>query len=80
MPAKQDFPVPVIWGQKLGYLFFQLRDFKSGARKSEQMAPIAEALERDDLMPLAQYFCKKAVAQPEAAPSAGRCRRDGEAR
>ena len=35
VPPEQDFPVPVIWGQHLGYLFFQLRDFKSGARKSD---------------------------------------------
>jgi cytochrome c553 len=59
VPVKQDFPVPVIWGQNAGYLFFQLRDFKSGARKSEQMGPIAEALDRKDLLPLAQYFAKK---------------------
>jgi len=67
VPVKQDFPVPVIWGQNIGYLFFQLRDFKSGARKSEQMAPIAEALEAKDFMPLAQYFSKKpwpALEQP----------------
>ena len=49
----------MIWGQNLGYLFFQLRDFKSSARKNEQMGPVAEALETGDLMPLAQYFSKK---------------------
>jgi cytochrome c553 len=59
VPQQQPFPVPVIWGQQLGYLFFQLRDFKSGARKNEQMTPIAEGLERDELMALAQYFSKK---------------------
>jgi len=59
VPNEQAFPVPVIWGQNLGYLFFQLRDFKSGARKNEQMGPIAETLEPGDLMPLAQYFSKK---------------------
>jgi cytochrome c553 len=69
MPQQQAFPIPVIWGQQLGYLFFQLRDFKSGARKNEQMSPIAEALERDDLMALAQYFSKKPwpnLQQPHA--------------
>jgi cytochrome c553 len=60
VPAEQPFPVPVIWGQNFGYLFAQLRDFKSGARKSEQMAAIAQMLEPTDLMPLAQYFSKKA--------------------
>ena len=59
VPPEQSFPVPAIWGQNLGYLFFQLRDFKSAARKSEQMTPVVDALERDDLMPLAQYFSKK---------------------
>jgi cytochrome c553 len=59
VPAEQSFPVPVIWGQNFGYLFAQLRDFKSGARKSEQMAAIAQTLDQADLMPLAQYFSKK---------------------
>ena len=59
VPPAQQFPVPVIWGQNLGYLFFQLRDFKSGARKNDQMTPIAQSLEQSDLMPLAQYFSKK---------------------
>jgi cytochrome c553 len=59
VPAEQSFPVPVIWGQNFGYLFAQLRDFKSGARKSEQMGAIAQTLDQADLMPLAQYFSKK---------------------
>jgi cytochrome c553 len=68
-PQQQPFPIPVIWGQQLGYLFFQLRDFKSGFRKNEQMTPLAQALERDDLLALAQYFSKKpwpALQQPHA--------------
>jgi cytochrome c553 len=59
VPLEQFFPVPVIWGQNLGYLFFQLRDFKSGSRKDDVMSPIVEALPREDLMALAQYFSKK---------------------
>ncbi len=59
VPPRQSFPVPVIWGQQLGYLFFQLCDFKSGARKNEQMTPIVQGLERKDLMALAQYFSAK---------------------
>ena len=59
VPPEQSSPVPVISGQNLGYLFFQLRDFKSGARKNEQMAPVADALEPNDLMALAEYFSKK---------------------
>jgi cytochrome c553 len=59
VPPEQSFPVPVIWGQNLGYLFFQLRDFKSGTRKNDVMSPLAEALPREDLMALAQYFSRK---------------------
>src|SRR5262245_37536486 len=49
---------PVIWGQNAGYLFYQLRDFKSGARKNDLMSPIAASLDQADLLPLAQYFSK----------------------
>jgi cytochrome c553 len=51
---------PVIWGQHQGYLYLQLRDFKSGTRKSEVMGPIAQALERDDMLAIALYFSQKA--------------------
>jgi len=49
---------PVIWGQNAGYLFLQLRDFQSGARKNDLMSPIAATLAREDLLPLATYFSK----------------------
>jgi cytochrome c553 len=49
---------PVIWGQNAGYVFLQLRDFKSGARKNEMMSPVAAMLQREDLLPLAEYFSK----------------------
>lgn len=66
----QQKSTPVIWGQQLGYLYVQLRDFKSGARKNDQMSPIAAPLERDDMMALAQYFSQKSwpdLAQPRAS-------------
>jgi cytochrome c553 len=50
---------PVIWGQALGYLYLNQRDFKSGARKDDVMTPLAQALERDDMMALALYFSQK---------------------
>ena len=71
VPAPQSFPVPVIWGQQLGYLFIELRDFKSGARKNDVMSPIAQSLDQADLLPLAQYFSQKPwpnLQQPRAAP------------
>jgi len=54
-----DKSVPVIWGQHQGYLYIQLRDYKRGTRKNEQMTPIAESLERADMMALAEYFAGK---------------------
>jgi len=64
-----DNNTPAIWGQKAGYLYLQLRDFKSGARKSDIMGPVAESLARDDMMALAEYFEAKpwpALGQPAA--------------
>jgi cytochrome c553 len=60
---------PVIWGQNAGYLFYQLRDFKSGARKHDLMSPIAASLQQEDLLPLAEYFSKLQwpnLQQPQA--------------
>ena len=55
----QQKTVPVIWGQGQGYLYLQLRDYKSGARKNDIMTPLAQSLERDDMMALALYFSQK---------------------
>jgi cytochrome c553 len=60
--GEQGIPInkqtPVIWGQNAGYLYYQLRDFKSGSRKSDIMAPIAGQLQQEDLLPIAEYFSK----------------------
>ena len=64
-----DKTIPNIWGQKEGYLYIQLRDFKRGDRKSEIMQPIASAFERDDMLAIADYFAKKPwpdLGQPRA--------------
>ncbi len=57
IPADKAYPV--IWGQHQGYLYLQLRDFKSGARKNEFMTVVVADLSRDDMMALAEYFSKK---------------------
>lgn len=66
----QQKATPAIWGQQLGYLYVQLRDFNSGARQNDQMSPIAAMMQSDDMMALAQYFSQKpwpALAQPRAS-------------
>jgi cytochrome c553 len=42
-----------------GYAYLQLRDFNKGVRHSPRMSPIAEALSKDDMTALAEYFEKK---------------------
>jgi len=54
-----DKSIPAIWGQQLGYLYIQLRDFKRGDRKNEIMQPIASSFEKDDMLAIAEYFSKK---------------------
>lgn len=67
----QDKTMPVIWGQQDGYLYLQLRDFKSGDRKNDIMQSVVADFSRDDMLALAAYFSKKAwpsLGQP-AAPA-----------
>jgi cytochrome c553 len=69
----QDKATPVIWGQQEGYLYLQLRDFKRGMRKNEKMSPIAETLEREDMLALAAFFAQKSwpsLEQPRASAEA----------
>lgn len=54
-----DKSIPVIWGQKAGYTYIQLRDFKRGDRKNEIMQPIASSLDKDDMLAIAEYFAQK---------------------
>lgn len=54
-----DKTIPNIWGQQLGYIYVQLRDFKRGDRKNEIMQPVVSSLEKDDMLAIAEYFSKK---------------------
>lgn len=69
----QDKSTPVIAGQHQGYLYLQLRDYKSGARANDVMASIAGALERDQMLAIAEYFSKQPwprLRQPAASAQA----------
>src|SRR5580658_6756615 len=57
LPA--DPSIPIIWGQNEGYLYLELRDFQKGARKDDQMTPIAQSLAKEDALALAAYFSTK---------------------
>jgi cytochrome c553 len=56
-PKEAD--TPIIWGQHTGYLYIELRDYKSGLRKNDKMSVIAADLSKEDMMALAQYFSEK---------------------
>src|SRR2546421_4648566 len=65
----QEKTTPVIWGQHQGYLYLNLRDYKRGDRKDDQMTPVVDLLETDDIKALAEYFSKKQwprLGQPAA--------------
>ena len=71
----QEKVTPVIWGQSVGYLYLQVRDFKKGARANEIMQAIVADLEKDDMLALAEYFSAKpwpALGQPSAAAEVAR--------
>ena len=71
----QQKTTPVIWGQHLGYSYLQLRDYKSGVRKNDIMSPLAQTMERDDMMAFARYFSQKRwpdLQQPPAPPDVTR--------
>ncbi len=64
-----DRTIPIIWGQQLGYIYVQLRDFKRGDRKNEIMQPIASSFDKDDMLAIAEYFSTKRwpdLGQPRA--------------
>ena len=61
--------IPVIWGQNEGYLIFQLRDFKSGARKNDLMSPIAAGIDPNDINAFAAYFSKLKWPNLQQAPA-----------
>ena len=61
----QDKTFPVIWGQQEGYLYLQLRDYKSGDRKNETMEAVVADFTKDDMFALAAYFAKKVWPDPQ---------------
>jgi cytochrome c553 len=60
---------PGIAAQHAPYIAKQLREFKSGARKSPIMAPIAQTLSEEDIERLAAYYAQQ-KAKPHAARNA----------
>ncbi len=67
---------PKLDGQHAAYLEKQLREYKSGKRKTQVMAPIVAALKKQQISGMAKRFASQApahgAAQNPQAPSAGK--------
>jgi cytochrome c553 len=55
---------PILAGQLARYLYLELKDFKFGRRADPVMTPIAQGLEKDEMLDLADYY---AAQDPAAA-------------
>jgi cytochrome c553 len=58
--------IPSLAGQPDQFIQWQLVFFRSGARKNEQMQPIVEQIDNDDIRNLGAYFAS--LAPPKAPP------------
>src|SRR4029078_10566598 len=58
--------IPSLAGQPDQFIQWQLVYFRAGARKNEQMQPIVEQLNTDDVRNLGAYFARR--APPKAPP------------
>jgi cytochrome c553 len=47
---------PILSGQTWQYLYFQMRDFKSGRRTNEFMTPIMKQMSKEDMYNLAAFY------------------------
>src|SRR5438067_4379661 len=58
---------PILAGQTSRYLYLQLKDYKSGLRKSDTMTPAAEPLSKEDMLELAAYYAAQRPKGPRVA-------------
>lgn len=52
---------PKLAGQHAEYIFKQLKDFHSGARKNAQMSPLAALLSEEDMQDIATYYSSQKI-------------------
>jgi cytochrome c553 len=66
MGISQTENIPSLAGQPDQFIQWQLVFFRSGARKNEQMQPIVEQINNDDIRNLGAYFAS--LAPPKSPP------------
>jgi cytochrome c553 len=62
---------PILAGQTARYLYLQLKDYKSGLRKSDMMTPVVQALGKEDMLDLAAYYAAQRSKGPRIAKGEG---------
>ncbi len=74
---------PKLAGQHAEYIFKQLKDFHSGARKNVQMSPLAAPLSEEDMQDIAIYYSSQKIkighASAETLPLGEQIYRAGDA-
>jgi cytochrome c553 len=68
--VSQTALTPSLAGEPDEFVQWQLVYFRSGARKSDVMQPIAEPLNNEDIRNLGAYYASLAPPKPTAAPDA----------
>jgi cytochrome c553 len=58
---------PVLAGQTSRYLYLQLKDYKSGLRKSDMMTPAVAPLSKEDMLALAAYYAAQRAKGPRVS-------------
>lgn len=57
---------PILAGQHLNYIYVQLKDFKAGRRENAIMTPLAQGLEKEQMLLIAEYYSKQEWPQSGA--------------
>jgi cytochrome c553 len=58
---------PILAGQTARYLYLQLKDYKSGLRKSDMMTPAVGALSKEDMLALAAWYAAQRPKGPRVS-------------
>jgi len=62
---------PILAGQTPRYLYLQLKDYKSGLRKSDMLTPAAAPLSKEDMLALAAYYAAHRSKGPRVTKGEG---------
>ncbi|TMA22079.1 MAG: cytochrome c4 [Deltaproteobacteria bacterium] len=62
---------PILAGQTSRYLYLQLKDYKSGLRKSDMMTPAVAPLSKEDMLALAAFYAAQRPKRPRIAKGEG---------